>query len=154
MKTDLKRLQNNYFEASVNNAKIANEAIAKAHNGILILGIAELAFLGNKIFNNQIDTFLKIEITLIIVALLSFFLGAISEYKHILKVARKYHKLSLNITNFIETQDKTEIEKLPKCLSGEDDSIKSDSSANNLFTISIGSIFLSTIILLIEILIK
>ncbi len=154
MKTDLKKLQNNYFEAGVTNAEIANMAISKAQNGILILAIAELAFLGNKIAQDQIDVFLKIEVILIITALLTFLSGAIAQYQHILKTARKYHKLSLSVTDFMQTQHVTEIEKLPKCLSGEDDSIKSSNWANNLFTISIGSIFLSTIILLIEILMK
>ena len=45
-KFDLDKLQKNYFDASVANVLEANKAIRAAQNWLLIIGLAEMSFLG------------------------------------------------------------------------------------------------------------
>jgi len=45
-KFDIQKRQQSAFEASVDNVKMANEAIKSSQNWLLLLGLAELSFLG------------------------------------------------------------------------------------------------------------
>ena len=47
-KFDIEKRQKSSFDASVENVKMANDAIKSSQNWLLLLGLAEMSFLGIK----------------------------------------------------------------------------------------------------------
>ncbi len=111
MKKDLLKLQNNYFTASVENAKEANSAVSRAQGWVLTLGLAELAFIGSQ--GDFSSCLVKIEITLLLFAFILFVIGSIAQFKHCLKSSRHYFSLSSKILKWIEEKETLEVEKIP-----------------------------------------
>lgn len=111
MKKDLINLQNNYFIASVVNAKEANLAIGKAQGWVLTLGLAELAFLGNR--GDFSQCIIKMEITLLLLAFVLFAIGSVAQYKHVLKISRYYFSISSKILKQVEVNETSEVEYIP-----------------------------------------
>lgn len=159
MKTDLKKLQNNYFEAVVRNAAQANEAIKSAQGWLLTLATTELAFTGMLIFSPtlgnykigciiSVNTVLFIAVAFLLSSFFSFFAGCYFQFKHLLEASRRYYKLSNDTIELMENQNITEIEKLPSFLNDEEaNKLKTNHSANKYFLFSFVSIGLATIIL-------
>jgi len=56
-KFDIQKRQQSAFEASVDNVKMANEAIKSSQNWLLLLGLAELSFLGAILFKNESNSY-------------------------------------------------------------------------------------------------
>jgi len=95
-KFDLKKRQKSAFEAAVENAKIANEAIKSSQGWLLVLGLAEMSFLGTLLLINETiySCWLKTLIIALLMAFVLFILGSITQYKHALRIARDYEGLS------------------------------------------------------------
>ncbi|MFA5157735.1 MAG: hypothetical protein WC451_00895 [Patescibacteria group bacterium] len=156
---DFKKLSTNYFEAAIENSKIANEIIKNFQNWLLIFSIAELTFIGS-IFSIDFDKTQKIlfapVISLISVAgylLLSnfifFFIACKYQHTHVLKSTRFYFKLSEDVKDF-NKKVKQEVEDLPDCLSDKDlAKFSTDNKANLFFNLSVLAIFLATLIIII-----
>ncbi len=95
-KFDLKKRQKSAFEAAVENAKIANEAIKSSQGWLLVLGLAEMSFLGTLLLINETiySCWLKTLIIALLTAFILFILGSITQYKHARRIARDYERIS------------------------------------------------------------
>lgn len=145
MKKDLLKLQNNYFSASVENAKEANSAIGKAQGWILTLGLAELAFLG--VQGDFTSCSIKIETSFLLLAFIFFIVGSIVQYKHVLKKSRYYYLLSIKILEWVEEKGTSGCEKIPNELREDSNILKTSSTANYLLFSSFVLIIVSTILI-------
>lgn len=111
MKKDLLKLQNNYFTASIENAKEANSAVSRAQGWVLTLGLAELAFLSSQ--DDSSSCIVRLEITLLLLAFVLFVIGSVAQYKHCLKSSRRYFSLSSKVLKWVEEKETSEVEKIP-----------------------------------------
>ena len=153
MKTDLNKLQNNYFEAMVSNHDSANKAIMKTQNWLLILALGELAFLGKSIEDqSNISLFLKISFAVLLFSFVLFIIGSVLQYKHLLKNSRRYHELSSRTIQFIKSINKFEIEEIPESLRDNKNKISSSKWANGFLFSSFILILGETLSLIIKIL--
>lgn len=142
MKKDLLKLQNNYFAASVENAKEANSAIGKAQGWSLTLGLAELTFFGSQ--GNISSCIDKIAVSMLLAAFLLFVTGSIAQYNHLLKSSRYYFSLSSKILKRVDDAGTSEADEIP----GEfldTQNLKTSSVANYFLFSSYILIGLSTI---------
>jgi hypothetical protein len=147
-KFDLSKLQKNYFEASVQNVIQANEAIKSAQNWLLILGLAELSFLGAIILKSESPSlYIKIILTALLSAFVLFILGSVKQYKHLLSSARYYDALSNKTLDKVERgQQYTDV--IPEDIKLNKQQIKSDRVTNLFLFSAFCLIVLSTIALL------
>jgi len=144
-KFDLLKLQNNYFNASVQNVLEANKAIKAAQNWLLVLGLAEMSFLGALLLqNNEPDLCIRIILSVLLVSFVSFLIGSVKQYKHLLSSARYYENLSNRVLSNIY-QNGGFIDEIPEEFKVDKNQIKSDKVTNILFFSSFVMILLSTI---------
>ncbi len=147
-KFDLGKLQKGYFEASVQNVIQANDAIKSAQNWLLVLGLAEMSFLGAIIL--QSDTpiiYVKIILITLLIAFVLFVLGSVKQYKHVLSSARYYEELASKVLDKMENgQQYTDV--IPADIKLNRQQIKSDRVTNLLLFSAFCLIVLSTIALL------
>lgn len=147
-KFDLKKLQKNYFEASVQNVLEANKAIKAAQNWLLILGIAEMSFLGALLLqNNEPKLYIKIVLSVLLVSFVLFIIGTVKQYKHLLFSARYYQKLSNTVLSEMENIGQY-TDKIPEKIQVNKNQIKTDMITNILIFSSFVLILASTIILI------
>lgn len=131
-KYDLGKLQKNYFEATVKNVIQANEAIKSAQNWLLILGLAELSFLGAIILQSEeIALYIKVILAALLVAFVLFILGSVKQYKHLLSSARYYEELSRRTLAKVE-QGQQYVNEIPEEMKLDTKQIKSDKITNIL----------------------
>ncbi len=150
MLKDLKQIQQNYFKAMDSNIENANKMVVATQNWLLILGLAELAFIGQQLIVNPENWFLKIIFSILLLGFISFIIGSIAQYKHVLKTGRYYHDLSKKTVQFIDATDKTTIEKTPEFLEDKQNDIKSSTWANRLISLSFVFILSVTLSLVIK----
>lgn len=104
IKHDLKKLQNNHFQASLSNVEFANKSISEFQNWMLVLALAELAFLGtllSQASENDCVVLIKSSLVILILGMMAFLFGTLMQYKHLLKHARHHLKKSIEVTNYI-----------------------------------------------------
>jgi len=143
-KFDLCKLQSNYFEASVKNALEANSAIKAAQNWLLVLGLAEMSFLGVLLFQgNEPRLYIKIILSVLLVGFILFVIGSVKQYKHLLALARYYEKLSNIVLSEIENNGQYTDNILQK-IKVSKNQIKSNKVANIFIFLSLVLILLST----------
>ena len=152
---DLRKKQTMLHETSVENSKQANEAIKYFQNWLLILWLAELAFLWAR--NLQLDNLsiiIKFEFWFLLIWFLCFLVWTLIQYHYIKSVARKYYSYSNDLSDFCTYLEKEEIEEtnnIPKNLINEWIGIKTSNISNILLLFSFLSICISTILIGIEI---
>jgi len=149
--TDLRKLGNNYFDASISNAGYANNSITHLQNGLLTITLAELAFIGaTDLSKNKPSVLGIISAGVLIVSTFSFMLGTHSQWRHVIKSARNYFKLSKDVTEFISKTGIEQIVDVPEFLSDENAGLKTSSSANIFFIGSILGVFIASILIFIH----
>lgn len=145
---DLGRLQKNYFDASVANVLEANKAIKAAQNWLLILGLAEMSFLGALLIqNNEQSLYIKIILSALLVGFILFIVGSVKQYKHLLSSARYYEKLSNKVLSEMEKESQY-TNKISDEIKVDKNQIKSDNNSNILIFSSFVLILLSTVALI------
>jgi len=148
LKTSLKILQQNYFDASAANANNANTAIGNMQSALLTIIIAELAFEGTTDLSAPKPSLLGgLAAVFLIAAAFAFALGAHTQYRHVLKISRHYFKLSKDVTEFMAKTGTAEIDKLPKFLGDDNSGIRSNPWANRFFLLSILLTLSATVLL-------
>ncbi len=146
-KFDLGKLQKNYFEASVQNVIQANEAIKSAQNWLLVLGLAEMSFLGAVILQADSPTsFTKVILTALLFAFVLFIMGSVKQYKHLLSSARYYDGLSNKTLDKVEGGQQF-IDEIPGDIKLDRKQIKSDKITNILLFSAFCLIIISTLAL-------
>lgn len=131
-KYDLGKLQKNYFEATVKNVIQANEAIKSAQNWLLILGLAELSFLGAIILQSEeVTLYIKVILAALLLAFVLFILGSVKQYKHLLSSARYYEELSRRTLAKVD-QGQQYVNEIPEEIKLDTKQIKSDKITNIL----------------------
>lgn len=131
-KFDLGKRQEYAFSASVENAKLANEAIKSSQNWLLVLGLAEMSFLGTLLLKDSIINIYGIKTLLIILllAFVAFITGSVMQYKHMLKSARTFERISnIAITKYLN-KGRSVADEMPKELELPEKQIISSNTAN------------------------
>jgi len=147
----LGKLQKSYFDASVANVLEANQAIKAAQNWLLILGLAEMSFLGALLLqDNDQHLYIRIILSVLLVSFILFIIGSVKQYRHLLSSARYYEKLSNMVLTEIERVDQC-VNKIPDEIKVEKNQIKSDKVTNILIYSSLVLILLSTVALILYI---
>lgn len=119
---DLTKLQKNHFMASVSNVDLANKTMGEFQNWMLVLGIAELTFLGTLLSRSETGClliFIKILLTVLLVGMVLFLFGALLQYKHVLKIARMSYKKSNLVIDYISEIGETIVDEIPEHLKVE-----------------------------------
>lgn len=147
IKFDIRKRQRNTFEAAVENVKIANDAIKSSQGWLLILGLAELSFLGTLLLINGIipGCWLKLLIVTLLIAFILFILGSIMQYRHALKIARIYEGISRTAINNYINKGICIVEKMPGELELPKTQIVSNKTTNYLISASYILVILVTI---------
>ncbi len=146
MKNNLLKLQNNYFNASVENVKEGNLAIRKAQGWVLTLGLAELAFLGTQGDFSLISN--EIAISFLFLSFILFSLGSIKQSRNLFDKAKYYKRLSNETMEWILKNKIIEIENIPKELKEETEiSMASNKTADKFIFLSFILIGLSSLII-------
>lgn len=116
IKFDLEKRQKSAFEAAVENAKIANDAIKSSQGWLLVLGLAEMSFLGTLLLTNETisSCWLKLLIIALLVAFVLFIFGSIAQYKHALRIARRYEEISRKAVDDYLNKDIRFVGKMPE----------------------------------------
>ncbi len=147
-KFDLGTLQNNYFKASKENIHEANIAIKTAQNWVLILGLAEMSFLGVLLLQaNTFYIYTKIILSVLLLSFILFIIGSIRQYKHVLSSARYYKLLSDRVWSEIKSKGKY-TENIPQDLENNRNYIKSNKVANILLFSAFMLIVITTVALI------
>jgi len=144
---DIQKRQQHTFEAAVENAKIANDAIKSSQNWLLVLGLAEMSFLGALLFRNGLlnaDCFSKSLLIALLVAFVLFIVGSVVQYKHALGMAREYEHISNTALKYLQ-EGRQSVEKMPEELELPEKQIESNVSANYLIFSSYILVILVTI---------
>jgi hypothetical protein len=131
-KFDLRKRQEYAFSASVENAKLANEAIKSSQNWLLVLGLAEMSFLGTLLLRDGSVYVcgIKALIIILLLAFVTFITGSVMQYKHMLKSARTFERISnLAITKYLNKRIKV-ADKIPEELELPEKQIISSDTAN------------------------
>lgn len=140
---DLSKLQKSYFEASVDNVLQANDAIKSAQNWLLILGLAEMSFLGAILVQSKEPSLsIKYILSILLIGFVLFLMGSVKQYKHLLKSARYYKNLSSMILSDIEKNGNL-VNEIPNEFK-EESQIRSDKITNVLIFSSFVLILIST----------
>lgn len=133
--------QQSAFDAAVENTKQANEAIKSAQNWLNILAIAELTLLSSFLIqdyglSNQLLVVAKVMIVLLVASLLMFLLGALTQFRHLLSIARTFSMISDRAYSYMK-EGKNAVDILPKDLDFPDHmQLKSNKLTNLLFAAS------------------
>jgi hypothetical protein len=146
---DIAKRQQATFDASVENAKIANDAIVKAQNWFLVLGLAELSFLGTIFLSDfqitcQVLFLIKFLIILLLSSFIIFIIASVLQYQYMLRVARFYEIISNNAIEYM-SKGINELEKEPENLRLDRKQIKSNILTNYLFATVLLLILLATL---------
>lgn len=131
-KFDLGKRQEYAFSASVENAKLANEAIKSSQNWLLVLGLAEMSFLGTLLLRDGsvYACGIKALIIILLLAFVTFITGSVMQYKHMLKSTRTFERISnLAITKYLNKGIKV-ADKVPEELEFPEKQIISSNTAN------------------------
>jgi hypothetical protein len=151
VRIDLIKLQDNYFNASLENAREANSAVKYAQNWIVILGLAEMSFLGILLFQEKYNhVYLKVVLALLLFGLVLFLIGSVRQYKHLVRVARHYRALSIDVNAEIKEKGRI-VDEVPTHLTDNLASIRSDKYANLLIYVTLTIIVVSTLSLIFSI---
>lgn len=143
---DLEKRQKNAFEAAVENAKMANEAIKSSQNWLLLLGLAEMSFLGMILLRRELISifWIKILIIILLIAFILFILGSILQYKHLLRGARIYGTISDKAIDYLNKGERF-VDNIPEELKLPAKQIVSSKLVNHLFFGSYVLVILATI---------
>ncbi len=147
-KFDLSKRQRNAFEASVENAKIANDAIKSSQGWLLVLGLAEMSFLGTLLIKDDsvfATPCLKILIIFLLIAFIFFILGSVFQYRHALNSARKYEEISNRVLDSYLNKNIHIVDKIPKELELPKKQMVTSKTANYLIFGSYILVILATI---------
>ncbi|MDD2656435.1 MAG: hypothetical protein PHQ18_02620 [Patescibacteria group bacterium] len=151
-KFDVKKRQDNAFQASRDNAIEANKAISMTQNWILVLGTAELTFLGVFFLSDNLSScviiFVKILIAFLFFAFLSFIWGAYTQSTHLKDTSRMYNKISDKALEYLNS-GKNKLDNEPEDLKFPKNKIISSKISNFLFSLSFISISIVTFCLII-----
>ena len=114
----------------------------------LILGLAEMSFLGAIILQPEMATSICIKGVLIalLLAFVLFILGSVAQYKHLLSSARYYDKLSGKALDKME-RGQQYTDEIPEDIKLDREQIKSSKVANILLFAAFCLILISTIAL-------
>ncbi|MBW3568644.1 hypothetical protein KY385_00745 [Candidatus Parcubacteria bacterium] len=127
---DVEKRQNSLFDASVRNTLLANESITLVQNSMLALGLAELAFLGVILIDNdRRGFFVKLLILLLIASFVLFLLGQIRQYKHQLITARSFEAKANKALEYLAKGNQY-LDHEPEEISTKKQQIVSDKIAN------------------------
>ena len=145
----VKKRQDTAHAAMLSNANLANESAKATQNWLLILGLAELSFLGSVLLkygsaNEDFLIFIKIFLVILLVGFIMFFLGSLHQRRHILRSARKYQKISDRAVGYIN-DGKKKLDEEPDELKLPEQQMVSSRASNQYFIIAIGAIFVVTI---------
>lgn len=142
---DLKLLQKQYFDACVGNVTEANEAVKSVQNWLLVLGLAEMSFLGSLIVRDTApNLYVKVILTGLLVSFILFLIGTRMQHRHVLKSARYYQNLSSKVIIAMESSGNL-VTRIPSDLKVEENQIKSNKTANILISVSFLLVLLSTV---------
>lgn len=142
---DVEKRQNSLFDASVRNARLANESITLAQNSMLALGLAELAFLGVILIDiSNYRFFIKSMIILLIVSFVLFLFGQIRQYKHQLGAARSFEAKANKALEYLSSGSQY-LGHEPEEISTKKQQIVSDKIANIFIFASLIIILLVTV---------
>ncbi len=134
-KYDISKRQAAAFQASSENAKHANDAIKISQNWLLVLGLAEMSFLGSLILKNNESVgriyLIKLLLIILLISFMLFISGSVKQYKHVLMLARKYENISNIALNYLK-QGFEVMDKMPNELEFPNNQIISDKWANIL----------------------
>jgi len=135
-KFSIEKIQDHAFEASVVNAKQANEAMKSYQSWLLILCTTELAFLGTLILNEEVEyiCLVKALIILILISFFAFIFGGFYQFKDLVKVARNHEKRSNVALEYLKKNIR-EVEEIPRELEISSKQINSSRKANIGFSI-------------------
>lgn len=151
--TDLAKLRDNYFEASIANADYANNSVTHLQNGLLTIILAELAFIGIVDLSKNNPSLLGvIAAGLLVSSAFLFISAAYFQWRYLLRVSRDFYQLSKDVGEFIKSTKITVIKCLPTFLSDKNSEIKSDSMANKLFILAIISVFVASVLIFVHLL--
>lgn len=143
-KIDLSKLQKNYFDASVGNVIEANNTIKAAQNWLLVLGLAEMSFLGALLLKDSSSIlYIRIILSILLFSFILFIIGSVKQYKYLLYSARYYQKQSYAVLSKIENNGQY-ADSIPEEIKLSKNQIKSDRIANILISSSFVLILLST----------
>lgn len=138
-KFSIKNRQQAAFDGAVENTKQANEAIKSAQNWVNVFALAQLAFLTSLLTQGEdltceIKLFIKAMIVLLLVSISLFLYGAMTQYWHLLGIARIFFSIS-DSANKILVKGVYEIDTLPSELEFPDHSqMKSSKLTNTLMS--------------------
>ncbi len=131
-KYDLQKRQEYTFQAAVENAKQANMSISASQNWLLILGLAEMSFLGTLLIN-EVTGFpiwgQKIILVALLIAFILFVIGSVFQYRHSLRNARFHHDISNKALKYINRGERF-VSTMPEELKLPERQIKSCGPAN------------------------
>lgn len=132
-KFDIQKRQQYAFEASVDNVKMGNDAIKASQNWLLILGLAELSFLGAVLLKDGGNNYLiKILVVALLLAFSLFIAGSLGQYKHLLRSARQYDEISRKAVDGYLKKGITTMDEVPGDLELPARQIMSNSTTNHL----------------------
>lgn len=144
-KFDLAKLQKNYFDATVSNVLEANSAIKAAQNWLLVLGLAEMSFLGASLLKDDVPiACVKVVLSALLISFVLFIIGSIKQYRHILSSARYYEDLSNKVLSEIDISGQY-TDDISREMQVDKKQIKSDKITNILLFSSSTIILASTL---------
>ncbi|MFC1478747.1 hypothetical protein ACFL57_04740 [Candidatus Margulisiibacteriota bacterium] len=143
---DIEKRQASAHTAAVDNAKSANSAITASQNWLLILGLAQLSFLGSLLLKEEIilPVLIKTLVIVLLLSFVSFILASRLQFTHLVRIARLYERISKNAMHYL-IRGISAIEKCPKDLELPEEQIVSSRLSNILFDTSNILVGLSTI---------
>ncbi|MFX0138249.1 MAG: hypothetical protein ACFFDN_31700 [Candidatus Hodarchaeota archaeon] len=148
---DLRKLGLNYHKASTLNAKHANDIIGRLQNGILMIILAEIAFIGVTDLSKDRPTIIGVIIAgALIISTFSFLFGSYAQWKHLLNTTRKYFLLSHRTAEFIKTTKLDYLNELPDFLDDKEAGFHTNKLANIFFIGSIIGVFIASILIFIR----
>lgn len=106
---DVLKRQKYSFDASVENTKIANEAVKLSQNWVWSLGVTQLSFLGFLLLNK--DTLeinevwpIKMLIIFLLISFISFIGASTVQFQYILRRVRFYESITLKATEYLQNE--------------------------------------------------